>query len=74
MGSRESAVLRFVLWLISRYLSDKYRLMTPEQLNQVVENYLAELPKLGLKIVMESQLGENHDKVDDSDRTEETSV
>lgn len=75
MGSRETFALRIVLWLVSRYLSSRYRLFTPEELNKVVDDYLAELPKLGLKIVQApTNVGDGNDEVNHSDRTPETEV
>lgn len=64
MGSRERMIVRFVLWLVDRYLREKYRLMTPAELNQVVDNYLAELPKLGVRLVYDSQhVGASNDEI-----------
>lgn len=64
MGSRERIALRLVLWIVQRYLVNKYRLMTPEELNQVVDNYLAELPKLGIHLEYRpSNVGESYDQV-----------
>lgn len=75
MGSRETVVLRLVLWLVARYLSSRYRLMSPEDLNQVVDDYLAELPKLGVKLVYEpSKVGEINDEIIDSNRIAETAI
>jgi len=64
MGSRERIALRLVLWLVEQYLSSRYRLMTPEGLNKVVDDYLAELPNLGLKIVQaHTKVGVDDDQV-----------
>lgn len=64
MGSRERMLVRFVLWIVGRYLQNKYRLMTPADLNQVVDNYLADLSKIGVRLVLDNPVGESNDKVD----------
>lgn len=75
MGSRETTVLKLVLWLVGRYLREKYRLVTPDDLNRIVDNYLSELLELGYKIVkIDETKVENHDKVSDSGAGTETAV
>lgn len=65
--STERFVLNLVLWLVKRYLFDKYRLVTPADLEKVVQDYLSELPKLGIELVYKAQpeVGESNDKVKD---------
>lgn len=42
--------------------------MSPEDLNQVVDNYLADLNKIGVRLVLASQLeGNSNDKVTAND-------
>jgi len=68
-------IARFVLWLVQTYLREKYRLVTPVELNKMVDDYLAELPKLGLQIVkVRNDVGDRADEIDYPNRTEETSV
>jgi cytosine/adenosine deaminase-related metal-dependent hydrolase len=72
MGSRERMIVRIVLWLVERYLREKYKLMTPEDLQVVVKNYLAEMQNLGISFVLtQSKVGEPHEKLSDSDRTQQ---
>lgn len=73
MGSRETAIVRLILWLVERYLSkDKYRLMTPQDLNKVVDDYLAELPKLGISLVLaQPKVGESNEQLIDSSGTQQ---
>jgi hypothetical protein len=64
MGHKEALMLRFVLWLVDAFLREKVRVFTPEGLNKVIDDYLAELPKLGLKIVSaRSKIGVDDDKI-----------
>lgn len=73
MGSRETLVLKIVLWAIQTFLREKYRLVTPADLNRVVDDYLAQLPKLGIKLVYErSKIGDDSDEISHSDRVGET--
>lgn len=50
MGSRETLILRLIIWVVNKYFSEKYRMMSPSDLNQVVDNYLAQLPELGIRL------------------------
>lgn len=60
-------IVRLVLWLVSRYLSDKYRLMSPKDLEVVVKDYLAEMQNLGISFVLANpSVGEPHEKLSDS--------
>lgn len=72
MGSRERMIVRIVLWLIERYLREKYKLVTPKDLQEVVNNYLAEMQNLGISFVLtQSKVGESDEKLSDSDRTQQ---
>lgn len=72
MGSRETMILRIVLWLVNRYLCERYRLMSPEDLQKVVNDYLAELPKLGIQLVMQQpKVGEPHEQLSDSSASQQ---
>lgn len=66
--STERFVARLVFWLIRRFLFDKYRLVTPADLEAVVNDYLNELPKLGIRLVYEdkTKVGESDEKLSDS--------
>lgn len=67
-SSTEQIILSVVLWLIRRYLSTKYRLVTPADLETVVNDYLSELPKLGIKLVYQDQpnVGELNEQLNNS--------
>ncbi len=67
MSSRERMILRFVLWLVNTYLQNRYRLMSPEDLNQVVNNYLTDLQKIGVRLVLNDQEANSNDKVTAND-------
>lgn len=70
MGSRERLVLRIVLFLVQTFLREKYRLMDPGQLNRVVDDYLAELKKLGVQLVYSDPnlKGETDEQLSASDK------
>jgi hypothetical protein len=52
-SSQEQLIVRIILFLVGRFLDKtKYRLFTPEQLEVVINNYLSELPKLGIRLSM----------------------
>jgi hypothetical protein len=43
--------------------------MSPEDLNQVVDNYLADLNKIGVRLVLaQTQVGDSNDQVTADDR------
>lgn len=66
---RIALAVRLVIWVISRYLENRYRLVSPEQLNKVVDDYLADLQKIGVRLVLDKpQVGESNDEVNDSHR------
>lgn len=72
MGSRERMIVRIVLWLVERYLREKYKLMTPDDVQGVVNNYLAEMKNLGISFVLaQSKVGESDEKLSDSDRPQQ---
>lgn len=73
--STERFALNVVLWLIKRYLFDKYRLVTPAELEAIVNDYLAELPKLGIKLVyQDNQVGESNEQLKDSSGNSEAAT
>ncbi len=75
MGSRERMIVRLVLWLVARFLREKYRLVTPKDLEEVVNDYLAELPKLGISLVMDqTKVGEPHEKLSDSGDAQQAEI
>lgn len=68
-NSTERFILTMVLWLVRRYLSTKYRLVTPADLEKIVNDYLAELPKLGINLVYQdlTKVGELNEQLNNSD-------
>jgi hypothetical protein len=53
--------------MVETWLREKYRVVSPKDLEDVVNNYLAQLPKLGVSLVYRKpQVGVPDDEVSDT--------
>jgi hypothetical protein len=68
MGSRETMIVKLVIWICQVLLRDKWRPYTPEDLQVIVNNYLAEMQNLGIRFVKSDSLkGDTNEQLSSSD-------